>query len=56
MAGAVAALDGPTSSSHRQAGMRRRCAVMLKQQKTRCYILGRCVSMLLCWHAHNLSD
>ncbi|CAA6672711.1 unnamed protein product [Spirodela intermedia] len=30
--------------------------MVLKQQKTRFYILGRCVAMLLCWHAHALSD
>ncbi|KAJ0031018.1 hypothetical protein Pint_13121 [Pistacia integerrima] len=31
---------------------------MVKQQKTRFYILGRCVSMLLCWHEydHDISD
>ncbi|KAH0448107.1 hypothetical protein IEQ34_021907 [Dendrobium chrysotoxum] len=40
----------------RKTGLRRRCAAMMKQQKTRFYILGRCVSMLLCWHAHNISD
>ncbi|PKA63435.1 hypothetical protein AXF42_Ash005330 [Apostasia shenzhenica] len=40
----------------RKLGLRRRCAAMAKQQKTRFYILSRCISMLLCWHAHNLSD
>ncbi|CAL9091808.1 DVL family [Musa troglodytarum] len=38
------------------AGLRRRCRTMVKQQRTRLYILRRCVSMLLCWHAHSLSD
>ncbi|RWW73322.1 hypothetical protein BHE74_00018808 [Ensete ventricosum] len=38
------------------AGLRRRCLTMVKQQRTRLYILRRCVSMLLCWHAHSLSD
>ncbi|MQM17412.1 hypothetical protein Taro_050383 [Colocasia esculenta] len=43
--------------SHRRGNtLRKKCLVMVKQQKTRFYILGRCVSMLLCWHAHSLSD
>ncbi|KAF7021529.1 hypothetical protein CFC21_034470 [Triticum aestivum] len=32
------------------------CCAMLKQHKTRLYILGRCVSMLLCWHDRDDSD
>ncbi|KAH7652058.1 DVL protein [Dioscorea alata] len=40
----------------RKSGLRRRCLMMVKQQKTRFYILGRCVSMLLCWHVHGSSD
>ncbi|TYI48286.1 hypothetical protein E1A91_D13G236800v1 [Gossypium mustelinum] len=27
-----------------------RCSSMAKQQKTRLYILRRCITMLLCWH------
>ncbi|XP_009336885.2 small polypeptide DEVIL 13 [Pyrus x bretschneideri] len=42
--------------SHRKIGFRKRCLMMAKQQKTRFYILGRCVSMLLCWHDHSISD
>uniref|UniRef100_A0A0D9WDF4 Uncharacterized protein n=1 Tax=Leersia perrieri TaxID=77586 RepID=A0A0D9WDF4_9ORYZ len=38
------------------AELRRRCYAVLKQQRTRLYILRRCVSMLLCWHEHDLSD
>lgn len=38
------------------AGLRRRCYAVLKQQRTRLYILRRCVTMLLCWHQHDLSD
>ncbi|XP_019092215.1 PREDICTED: uncharacterized protein LOC104745518 [Camelina sativa] len=30
-----------------------RCLLMAKQQRTRLYILRRCVSMLLCWHDHS---
>ncbi|KAK1298399.1 hypothetical protein QJS10_CPB14g01164 [Acorus calamus] len=37
-------------------GLRKKCMSMVKQQKTRFYILGRCVTMLLCWHAHSVSD
>uniref|UniRef100_A0A0E0DMS8 Uncharacterized protein n=1 Tax=Oryza meridionalis TaxID=40149 RepID=A0A0E0DMS8_9ORYZ len=53
----------PKSSSSRRrrrmtkpAELRRRCYAVLKQQRTRLYILRRCVSMLLCWHEHDLSD
>ncbi|KAJ0960822.1 hypothetical protein J5N97_001271 [Dioscorea zingiberensis] len=35
---------------------RRRFMAMVKQEKTRFYIFGRCVSMLLCWHGHDSSD
>nr|XP_011457253.1 PREDICTED: uncharacterized protein LOC105353455 [Fragaria vesca subsp. vesca] len=42
--------------SHREIGFRKRCVTMAKHQKTRFYILGRCVSMLLCWHDHSISD
>ncbi|TKW25264.1 hypothetical protein SEVIR_3G107100v4 [Setaria viridis] len=38
------------------AGLRRRCYAVLKQQRTRLYILRRCITMLLCWHEHDLSD
>nr|DAD26993.1 TPA_asm: hypothetical protein HUJ06_028461 [Nelumbo nucifera] len=40
----------------RRAGFRKQCLAMAKQQKTRFYIIGRCLSMLLCWHAHALPD
>ncbi|CAN8307645.1 unnamed protein product [Cochlearia groenlandica] len=33
-----------------------RCLLMAKQQRTRIYILRRCVSMLLCWHDHSIHD
>ncbi|XP_006285324.2 uncharacterized protein LOC17880151 [Capsella rubella] len=33
-----------------------RCLLMAKQQRTRLYILRRCVSMLLCWHDHSIHD
>ncbi|XP_022729514.1 uncharacterized protein LOC111284813 [Durio zibethinus] len=44
------------SQKPRKPSFRNRCLLMAKQQKTRFYILGRCVSMLLCWHDHSLSD
>ena len=34
-------------------GLAGRCNAVLKQHKTRLYILVRCVSMLLCWHDHD---
>ncbi|KAM3407709.1 hypothetical protein ACQJBY_001218 [Aegilops geniculata] len=37
-------------------GLRSRCHAVLKQQRTRLYILRRCVSMLLCWNEHDMSD
>lgn len=36
--------------SSNESGLRRRCLMMVKQQRTRFYILRRCVSLLLCWH------
>ncbi|KAG8495611.1 hypothetical protein CXB51_013339 [Gossypium anomalum] len=44
------------SQKTRQPSFGNRCLLMAKQQKTRFYILGRCVSMLLCWHDHSISD
>ena len=44
------------SQEHRKPSFRNRCFLMAKQQKTRFYILGRCISMLLCWHDHSISD
>lgn len=41
---------------HRENSLRRRCLLMVKQQKTRFYILRRCISMLLCWHDHAIRD
>ncbi|KMT03009.1 hypothetical protein BVRB_8g195730 [Beta vulgaris subsp. vulgaris] len=35
---------------HRKTSFRRRCLTIVKQHKTRIYILRRCVTMLLCWH------
>ncbi|KAG9152953.1 hypothetical protein Leryth_012552 [Lithospermum erythrorhizon] len=32
---------------------RKRCLSMVKQQRTRIYILRRCVVMLLCWRDHS---
>ncbi|CAA7397209.1 unnamed protein product [Spirodela intermedia] len=45
-------------SAHRRnsCGLWRKCRMVAKQQKTRFYILGRCISMLLCWHDHTVSD
>ncbi|KAL5980718.1 hypothetical protein ACLOJK_028627 [Asimina triloba] len=34
----------------------KRCTTIVKQQRTRFYILGRCITMLLCWHAHAVRD
>ncbi|KGN60637.1 hypothetical protein Csa_019376 [Cucumis sativus] len=42
--------------NRRKTSFRKRCFRMIKQQKTRFYILGRCISMLLCWHDHDITD
>ncbi|KAK1259457.1 hypothetical protein QJS04_geneDACA005517 [Acorus gramineus] len=41
----------PPSHRRSSGGLGKKCMSMVKQQKTRFYILGRCVTMLLCWHA-----
>ncbi|XP_015902478.1 small polypeptide DEVIL 10 [Ziziphus jujuba] len=46
----------PCKINNRKTGLRKRCFLMVKQQKTRFYILGRCISMLLCWQDHAVSD
>ncbi|CDP03370.1 unnamed protein product [Coffea canephora] len=48
--------SGSQRKSGRRNGFRKRCLMVMKQQKTRIYILRRCVTMLLCWHDHTLSD
>ncbi|KAG8053192.1 hypothetical protein GUJ93_ZPchr0001g29780 [Zizania palustris] len=48
--------QGKAASGAPPQGLGRRCHAVLKQHKTRLYILGRCVSMLLCWHHHDYSD
>nr|DAD30118.1 TPA_asm: hypothetical protein HUJ06_031586 [Nelumbo nucifera] len=47
-----------SSSSIGKASRRlgRRCMTMGKQQRTRFYILRRCITILLCWHAHAIRD
>ncbi|MFS7916898.1 hypothetical protein Hanom_Chr03g00182771 [Helianthus anomalus] len=40
----------------RKTTFHRRCLTMAKQHRTRFYILRRCVSMLLCWNNHSVSD
>ncbi|KAK8660551.1 hypothetical protein V6N13_051473 [Hibiscus sabdariffa] len=52
-------LDGEgcgTGGMSERRSLRKRCLTMAKQQKGRFYILRRCVSMLLCWHLHSISD
>ncbi|KAJ0751823.1 hypothetical protein HanPI659440_Chr09g0317291 [Helianthus annuus] len=40
----------------RKASFQKRCLTMAKQHKTRFYILRRCISMLVCWNNHSVSD
>ncbi|XP_054813624.1 small polypeptide DEVIL 10 [Prosopis cineraria] len=44
------------SDRESRRSLRKRCFLMAKQQKTRFYIFGRCITMLLCWHDHSISD
>ncbi|KAK4344242.1 hypothetical protein RND71_037336 [Anisodus tanguticus] len=50
----------PSSDSRRKtcrkSGFRQRSLTMVKQQKTRFYILKRCIIMLLCWQSHSVAD
>ncbi|KFK36224.1 hypothetical protein AALP_AA4G094200 [Arabis alpina] len=45
-----------TKLPNQKRSFRGRCLLMAKQQRTRLYILRRCVSMLLCWHDHSIPD
>uniref|UniRef100_A0A0A0LWY9 DVL10 n=1 Tax=Cucumis sativus TaxID=3659 RepID=A0A0A0LWY9_CUCSA len=51
-------LSSTTMASHprRRHRRRKRCLLVLKRLKTRCYILRRCIFMLLCWHDDAVSD
>nr|XP_009803642.1 PREDICTED: uncharacterized protein LOC104248980 [Nicotiana sylvestris] len=50
----------PSSESRRKtcrkSTFRQRSLTMVKQQKTRFYILKRCIIMLLCWQSHSVAD
>ncbi|THF99216.1 hypothetical protein TEA_020991 [Camellia sinensis var. sinensis] len=58
MAGAshIIRTTNPHRRTHRKTGFRRRFLYVYKQQRARFYIIGRCVSMLMCWHDHEVSD
>ncbi|KAL4198550.1 hypothetical protein AMTRI_Chr03g140760 [Amborella trichopoda] len=34
----------------------KRCVRIVKQHRTRLYILRRCITMLLCWHTHSVRE
>uniref|UniRef100_A0A7N0T7S5 Uncharacterized protein n=1 Tax=Kalanchoe fedtschenkoi TaxID=63787 RepID=A0A7N0T7S5_KALFE len=42
--------------SRKKSSFGKRCLLIAKQHRTRLHILGRCISMLLCWHNHSLVD
>ncbi|KAG5559392.1 hypothetical protein RHGRI_009060 [Rhododendron griersonianum] len=48
--------SNPRRRKCRKTSFRSRCSYVYKQQRARFYIIGRCVSMLLCWHDHEPSD
>ncbi|KAL4340623.1 hypothetical protein GQ457_08G001200 [Hibiscus cannabinus] len=42
----------PRSCSQKSSSISRKCSKLAKEQKTRFYIMKRCVAMLMCWHKH----
>ncbi|KDP40606.1 hypothetical protein JCGZ_24605 [Jatropha curcas] len=44
----------PSSSRRRKGrhGFTTKCASLIKEQRSRIYILRRCATMLLCWYIH----
>ncbi|WJZ95875.1 hypothetical protein VitviT2T_014613 [Vitis vinifera] len=46
----------PTQGSHchheESSSLKKRCLAKAKEQRSRLYILRRCVIMLLCWHKY----
>ncbi|KAK4777989.1 hypothetical protein SAY87_018176 [Trapa incisa] len=42
-------LISASSKRPRKPNIWRKCLSMVKQHKTRFYIFGRCIHMLLCW-------
>ncbi|VVB01317.1 unnamed protein product [Arabis nemorensis] len=49
-------ISSHTKVPNRKRSFGDRCLLMAKQQRTRLYILRRCVCMLLCWHDHSIHD
>ncbi|KAL5980720.1 hypothetical protein ACLOJK_028629 [Asimina triloba] len=47
---------GSAAAAASGLGFAKRCTTIVKQQRTRFYILRRCITMLLCWHAHAVRD
>ncbi|KAL4336721.1 hypothetical protein HN51_046495 [Arachis hypogaea] len=40
------------SKNNNNGGISRKCALLVKEQRARLYILRRCATMLLCWYIH----
>lgn len=45
--------DDDEEESSTSSGLKKRCVAMAKEQRSRFYILRRCIVMLLCWHKYN---
>uniref|UniRef100_A0A6N2MI49 Uncharacterized protein n=1 Tax=Salix viminalis TaxID=40686 RepID=A0A6N2MI49_SALVM len=45
----------PRSFSQKNSSISHKCSSLAKEQKTRFYIMRRCVAMLVCWHKHGSS-
>lgn len=52
----ISSSSGSRRKTLRRSSFSKRCLKVVKQQRTRIYILRRCVSMLLCWHHHDATD
>ncbi|OWM87607.1 hypothetical protein CDL15_Pgr022720 [Punica granatum] len=56
---AAAPAAGTRSSFGKRKHVRETCRAFrrrVKEHRSRFYILRRCVSILICWHRHHLSD
>ncbi|KAJ8637911.1 hypothetical protein MRB53_012178 [Persea americana] len=45
-----------SNSNSRVCGLGKRCLTIARHQRTRFYIIRRCISILLCWHDHAIPD
>ncbi|PIN13582.1 hypothetical protein CDL12_13781 [Handroanthus impetiginosus] len=46
----------PKESSSSSSSFRTRCLPIAKEQRSRLYIIRRCIFILICWHKYKDSD